>query len=191
MDVAVDVDKLSLAIGRGGQNVRLASELTGWTLNVMDQEQAHAKSEAEANNLVGLFVREIGVDEEIAAILVREGFSSVEEVAYVPAAELLEIEEFDEDVVSALREAAKDALLTRAIASEEHAGDSEPARDLLDLEGMDAELARLLARHGIRTREDLAEQAVDDLLDIGGLSRDRAAALIMKAREHWFADQHE
>jgi len=191
MDVAVDADKLSLAIGRGGQNVRLASELTGWTLNVMDQEQAHAKSEAEASNLVDLFVREIGVDEEIAAILVREGFSSVEEVAYVPAAELLEIDEFDEDVVNALRQAAKDALLTRAIASEEHAGEKEPAQDLLELEGMDADLARLLARHDILTREDLAEQAVDDLLDLGGLSRERAAALIMKAREHWFADQHE
>lgn len=190
MDVAVDTDKLSLAIGRGGQNVRLASELTGWTLNVMDQEQANAKSEAEANNLIDLFVREIGVDEEIAAILVREGFSSVEEVAYVPAAELLEIEEFDEDVVNALREAAKDALLTRAIASEEHAGEGAPAQDLLDLRGMDANLARKLARQGICTREDLAEQAVDDLMDIEGLDREQAAVLIMTAREHWFADQH-
>lgn len=162
MDVAVDADKLSLAIGRGGQNVRLASELTGWTLNVMDQEQAHAKSEAEANNLINLFVREIGVDEEIAAILVREGFSSVEEVAYVPAGELLEIEEFDEEVVNALREAAKDALLTRAIATEEHVSETGPAQDLLDLGGMDPELAHRLARHGIQTREDLAEQAVDD-----------------------------
>jgi N utilization substance protein A len=190
MDVAVDTDKLSLAIGRGGQNVRLASELTGWTLNVMDQDQANAKSEAEANNLIDLFVREIGVDEEIAAILVREGFSSVEEIAYVPAAELLEIEEFDEDVVNALREAAKDALLTRAIASEEHAGGGAPAQDLLDLRGMDANLARKLARQGICTREDLAEQAVDDLMEIEGLDREQAAVLIMTAREHWFADQH-
>ncbi|MDY6956788.1 MAG: transcription termination factor NusA [Pseudomonadota bacterium] len=189
MDVAVDADKLSLAIGRGGQNVRLASELTGWTLNVMDQEQAHAKSEAEANNLINLFVREIGVDEEIAAILVREGFSSVEEVAYVPAGELLEIEEFDEEVVNALREAAKDALLTRAIATEEHVSETGPAQDLLDLGGMDPELAHRLARNGIQTREDLAEQAVDDLIEIEALDRDRAAALIMTAREHWFADQ--
>jgi N utilization substance protein A len=190
MDVAVDTDKLSLAIGRGGQNVRLASELTGWTLNVMDQDQANAKSEAEANNLIGLFVREIGVDEEIAAILVREGFSSVEEVAYVPAVELLEIEEFDEDIVNALREAAKDALLTRAIASEEHAGEGAPAQDLLDLRGLDANLAQKLARLGIHTREDLAEQAVDDLMEIEGLDREQAAVLIMTAREHWFADQH-
>jgi len=190
IEVVVPDDQLSLAIGRRGQNVRLASELTGWTLNVMDQEQANAKSEAEANNLIDLFVREIGVDEEIAAILVREGFSSVEEVAYVPAAELLEIEEFDEDVVNALREAAKDALLTRAIASEEHAGEGAPAQDLLDLRGLDANLARKLARQGICTREDLAEQAVDDLMEIEGLDREQAAVLIMTAREHWFADQH-
>ncbi len=190
MDVAVEEEMLAQAIGRNGQNVRLASELTGWELNVMTEAQAEEKSEQETSSLIGLFQQHLGVDEEVGEILAREGFSSIEEVAYVPAGEMLEIEEFDEEIVSELRERAKDALLTLAISNEEVILDAaEPAEDLLAMEGMDENLAAQLARRGVTTVDELAEQAVDDLLDIEGIDQARAAKLIMKAREPWFAGQ--
>ena len=188
MDIAVDEDKLSQAIGRGGQNVRLASELTGWELNVMTEEQAQEKSVQEADALLQMFVDELGVDDEIAEILVREGFASIEEVAYVPAHEMMEIEEFDEDVVEALRERARDVLLTRAIAEEEGIGES-PQEDLLTMEGMDEDLAYRLAGRGVKTMEDLAELSVDDLTEITGIDDQRAASLIMTARAPWFESE--
>ena len=185
MDIAVGEDQLSQAIGRGGQNVRLASELTGWELNVMTAEEAEAKSEAEAAELVDLFIRELDVDEDLAGLLVEEGFSSVEEVAYVPTVELLEIEGFDEELVNALRQRARDVLAEREA---EIAAAEAPADDLLGMEGMDETTAHRLAAQGIRTMEDLAEQSVDDLVEIEGLDAERAGALIMKAREPWFAE---
>jgi N utilization substance protein A len=189
MDLAVAEDQLSQAIGRAGQNVRLASQLTGWVLNVMDEAQAEEKSEAEAHELQKLFTEQLDVDEEIAAILVQEGFSTIEEIAYVPNSELLAIEEFDEDIVEELRGRARDVLLTRAIMKEEKIGDAEPAEDLLTMEGMDKELAFELAGRGVVTMEDLAEQAVDELLDIDGMDSERAGALIMTARAPWFAEE--
>jgi N utilization substance protein A len=189
MDIAVAEDQLSQAIGRGGQNIRLASPLTGWTLNVMDEVAAEEKSETEAHELQKLFTEQLDVDEEIAAILVQEGFSSIEEVVYVPNSELLAIEEFDEDIVEELRGRARDVLLTQAIMKEEKIGDAEPAVDLLEMEGMDKDLAYELAGRGVVTMEDLAEQAVDELLDIEGLERERAGALIMTARAPWFAEE--
>jgi len=189
MDIAVSEDQLSQAIGRGGQNIRLASQLTGWTLNVMDEVQAEEKSETEAHELQKLFTEQLDVDEEIAAILVQEGFSSIEEVVYVPNSELLAIEEFDEGIVEELRGRARDVLLTQAIMKEEKIGDAEPAADLLAMEGMDKDLAYELAGRGVVTMEDLAEQAVDELLDIEGLERERAGALIMTARAPWFAEE--
>lgn len=188
MDIAVSQDQLSQAIGRGGQNVRLACELSHWELNVMTAEEAQAKSEAEADELVELFVNTLDVDEEVAEILVREGFSSVEEVAYVPVAELLEIEELDEDIVEALRNRARDALLTRELTQAEHDQSAEPTSELLNLEGMDETLARQFAARGVVTVENLADQSVDELMEIEGMDERRAAALIMKAREPWFAD---
>ena len=189
MDVAVAEDQLSQAIGRGGQNVRLASQLTGWELNVMTEAQADEKSEAEAENLHGLFREHLDVDEDIAAILVQEGFSSIEEVAYVPVQEMLAIEEFDEQLVEELRNRAKDVLLTRAITKEEQV--DKPELDLLEMEGMDQELAQTLARRGIVTMEDLAEQAVDDIVDIEGMDNERASKLIMTARAPWFANEQK
>ncbi|MGB5180019.1 MAG: transcription termination/antitermination protein NusA, partial [Gammaproteobacteria bacterium] len=189
MDIAVSEDQLSQAIGRGGQNIRLASQLTGWTLNVMDEVQAEEKSEAEAHELQKLFTEQLDVDEEIAAILVQEGFSSIEEVVYVPNSELLAIEEFDEDIVEELRGRARDVLLTQAIMKEEKIGDAEPAEDLLTMEGMDRDLAYELASRGVITMEDLAEQAVDELMEIDGMERERAGALIMTARAPWFAEE--
>ncbi|MGD9599360.1 MAG: transcription termination factor NusA [Steroidobacteraceae bacterium] len=186
MDIAVAEDKLSQAIGRGGQNIRLASQLTGWDLNVMTQSDAEAKSESESRVLVENFMKQLDVDEDVATILVQEGFSSVEEIAYVPQAEIASIEEFDEDMIRELRNRARDVLLTQAIASEESLDQHMPAEDLLLLEGMQPDLALALARRGVRTREDLADQAVDDILDIEGLSSEEAGRLIMKAREHWF-----
>jgi N utilization substance protein A len=186
MDIAVAEDKLSQAIGRGGQNIRLASQLTGWDLNVMTQSDAEAKSESESRVLVENFMKQLDVDEDVATILVQEGFSSVEEIAYVPQAEIASIEEFDEDMIRELRNRARDVLLTQAIASEESLDSQMPAEDLLLLEGMQPDLALALARRGVRTREDLADQAVDDILDIEGLSPEEAGKLIMKAREHWF-----
>jgi N utilization substance protein A len=186
MDIAVAEDKLSQAIGRGGQNIRLASQLTGWDLNVMTETDAEAKSETEAKTLVQAFMKQLDVDEDVATILVQEGFSTVEEVAYLPQSELANIEEFDDEMVKELRNRARDVLLTQAIASEETLDAGMPADDLLLLEGMKPDLALALARRGVRTREDLADQAVDDLLDIEGLSSEEAGKLIMKAREIWF-----
>lgn len=191
MDIAVDEEKLSQAIGRGGQNIRLASELTGWELNVMNESDAEEKSEHEARELVENFMKELDVDEDVATILVQEGFSSLEEVAYVPAAELMDIEEFDKGIVDELRARARDVLITQAIVSEEVIDQAEPAEDLLTLDGMDKELAFVLASRGIVTREDLAEQAVDDLEEIENLDPERAAKLIMAARAHWFEGEQQ
>jgi N utilization substance protein A len=191
MDIAVTEDRLSQAIGRGGQNVRLASELSGWRLNVMSEQAATEKSEAEQNELRDLFMKQLDVDEDVATILVQEGFSTIEEIAYVPTTELLGIEEFDEEIVEELRNRARDVLLTMAIASEEKIDQSEPAQDLLDLDGMDTELAFELAARGVRTRDDLAEQAVDDLEEVPGLDPERAGKLIMAARAHWFENEEQ
>jgi len=188
MDVAVADENLSQAIGRGGQNVRLASELTGWELNVMSATMADQKNEAEALTLMQSFVDQLGVGEDVAEILIREGFSSVEELAYVPAKELLDIEEFDEDIVEELRSRARDALLIKAIAREERMEPVELSVELLNLDGMDENLARLLAEKGIRTLDDLAEQSVDELLEIHDMGSEKAANLIMKARASWFAE---
>lgn len=187
MDIAVKADQLSQAIGRHGQNVKLASELTTWTLNVMTEEEAQAKSSAEGEKVLKLFADKLGVDEGVAEVLANEGFSSLEEIAYVPVQELLEIEGFDQGLVNALRERAKAALLTQAIAQEQ-ALETEPAEDLLEMEGMDKHTAYILANHGIVTREDLAEQSVDDLLEIGEIDEETAAKLIMTARKIWFDD---
>ncbi len=191
MDVAVVEEQLSQAIGRAGQNVRLASQLTGWELNVMTESQAAEKSESEATELQSLFMTALDVDEEIASILVAEGFAGIEEVAYVPESEMLEIEEFDETLVQELRGRARDILLTRAIANEEKLGDATPAEDLLGMDGMDEALAYTLAGKGIITMEDLAEQSVDELLEIEGMDEERAGALIMTARAPWFAEADE
>jgi len=191
MDLAISEELLSQAIGRGGQNVRLASQLTGWNLNVMTEKEAEQKSEAETQTSQQLFMDQLDVDEEIAVILVQEGFSSIEEIAYVPSAELLQVEEFDEDMVEELRGRARDVLLTRAIVSEEAMGENEPAEDLLNLEGMDRELAFTLTGRGVVTQEDLAELAVDELMDIEGMDEGRAAALIMAARAPWFAEEQQ
>mgnify|MGYP000520693993 FL=1 len=191
MDIAVEEDKLSQAIGRGGQNIRLASELTGWELNVMTAADAEEKSEAEMRELIELFSKQLDVDEEVGLILVQEGFSTIEEVAYVPAAELVAIEEFDEDIVDELRSRARDVLLTQAIVQEEQIDEVEPAADLLALDGMDKGLAYTLASKGVVTREDLAELATDDLLEISELDEEAAAALIMKARAHWFEEEQQ
>lgn len=187
MDVAVTEEKLSQAIGRNGQNIRLASQLTGWELNVMSESDAEEKGEAEARRYLEGLMKYLDVDEDVAGILVQEGFTSIDEVAYVAEAEMLAIEEFDEDIVAELRTRARDALLIRAIADEEQLEGGTPAEDLLAMEGMDEETAKRLAAKGICTMEDLAEQAVEDILDIDGIDEERAAALIMAAREPWFA----
>jgi N utilization substance protein A len=187
MDLAVSSDNLSQAIGRGGQNVRLATQLTGWELNVIDASKAEKNAEAEVDKVKQLFIHQLGVDDDIALILAEVGFNSVEEIAYVPVSEMLEIEGFDEPLVNELRSRAKDALLINAIAAEEKIETAQPAQSLLDMEGMDHDLAYSLASQGIVTMEDLADQSVDDLLDISGMSEERAKTLIMKAREPWFA----
>lgn len=189
MDVAVAEENLPMAIGRSGQNVRLASELTGWKLNVMTEEEAAEKQQSETGSILELFIKHLDVDDDIAEILVDEGFTSLEEVAYVPADEMLEIDGFDEDIVDELRTRAKDALLNLALASEEALENAEPAQDLLEMEGMERHLAFVLASRGIVTMEDLAEQAVEDLLDIAELDKEKAAALIMTARAPWSADE--
>lgn len=183
MDVAVEAEQLALAIGRSGQNVRLAAELTGWRLNVMTVDEANAKQASESQQYVDAFVKELGVDEQIAITLVNEGFTTLEEVAYVPIEEMLSIEGFDEELVSGLRQRAEDILLTKALVSQESV---EPAADLVTMEGMTRELAYALAARGIMSMEDLAEQGIDDIADIDGLGADQAAKLIMKAREPWF-----
>lgn len=191
MDIAVAEEKLSQAIGRGGQNVRLAGELTGWELNVMTESQAQAKSGQEDEVLLRMFMEQLNIDADLAEILVREGFSSLEEIAYVPVHEMLEVEELDEESVEELRGRARDALLARAIAAEEEVGDVEPAEDLLEMEGMDEDLAYLLAGRGVTTREDLAELSVDDLTEMARLSKQRAAELIMTARAPWFSSEQQ
>ncbi|MBK8103310.1 MAG: transcription termination/antitermination protein NusA [Cellvibrionales bacterium] len=187
MDVAVAEENLAQAIGRGGQNVKLASQLTGWAINVMSTEEAEARQQQEAGSILELFMAALEVDEDVAAVLVEEGFTSLEEVAYVPLDEMMNIEGFDEEIATELRNRAKDALLTRALASEEKAG-GQPAADLLGMDGMDEALAYKLAAKGICTMEDLAEQAVDDVLEIAPeLGEEKAASLIMTARAPWFA----
>jgi len=186
MDIAVIEDRLSQAIGRGGQNVRLASELSGWRLNVMSEQQATERSDEETGRLREMFKTLLDVDEDVSNVLVQEGFSTIEEVAYVPASELLSIEEFDEEMVDELRNRARDVLLTQAIASEEKVDESGPAEDLLAIEGMDKELAYELAARGIRTRDELADQSLDELEAVPGLDPERAGQLIMAARAHLF-----
>jgi len=187
MDVAVAEDNLAQAIGRNGQNVRLASELTGWTINVMSIEDASVKQEEEAGKTMQMFIDSLEVDEDVGLVLVEEGFTSLEEVAYVPLEEMVAIEGFDEDIAEELRARAKDALLTSAIATQEHA--AEPADDLLEMEGMDKALAYQLAGLGVVTMEDLAEQAIEDIIELEGLDEERAGELIMAARAPWFAEE--
>jgi N utilization substance protein A len=191
MNIAVEEDKLAMAIGRGGQNVRLASELTGWELNVMTEKEAEERSDEENQRLLAEFKQKLDVDDEVAGILVAEGFSTIEEVAYVPEAELDSIEEFDADIVNELRNRARDYLLTQAIMQEEVFEDRQPAEDLLQMEGMDDGTAMQLAEKGICTMEDLAEQSVDELMVVDGMDEERASALIMKAREPWFAAEEQ
>ena len=184
MDVVVDEENLAIAIGRGGQNVRLASELTGWRINILDATESAQKRADESNAVRNLFVEKLDVDVEVADILIAEGFGSLEEVAYVPMQEMLEIEAFDEDTVNELRTRAKDALLTMDIAREESVDDA--AEDLRDLEGMTPELMVALAAGGVHTRDELADLAVDELVEMTAIDEEVAKALIMKAREHWF-----
>jgi N utilization substance protein A len=187
MDIAVGEDNLAQAIGRGGQNVKLASELTGWTLNIMTEDEASDKHEQEAGSVIERFMEQLDVDEDVAIVLVEEGFSTLEEVAYVPVNEMIAIEGFDEDIVEELRSRAKSALTTQELATEEEL-DVEPAQDLLEMEGMDTRLAFQMAKVGIVTMEDLAEQAIDELLEIEGMDEERAGSLIMTARAPWFAE---
>ena len=187
MDVVVDEENLAIAIGRGGQNVRLASDLTGWKINIMDAAESAQKQADETDTARRLFMENLDVDEEIADILIEEGFASLEEVAYVPLQEMLEIESFDEDTVNELRARAKDALLTMEIAREENV--DTVSQDLRDLEGLTPELVAKLADGGVHTRDDLADLAIDELTELTGQSADEAKALIMKAREHWFTGQ--
>ncbi|MEY4364208.1 MAG: transcription termination/antitermination protein NusA [Pseudomonadota bacterium] len=187
MDVVVDEENLAIAIGRGGQNVRLASDLTGWKINIMDAAESAQKQADETHVIRELFMSKLDVDQEVADILIEEGFTSLEEVAYVPLQEMLEIESFDEDTVNELRARAKDALLTMEIAREESV--EEVSQDLRDLEGLTVELIAKLAEAGVHTRDELADLAVDELTDITGQNEEEAKALIIKAREHWFAGQ--
>lgn len=189
MDVVVDEENLAIAIGRGGQNVRLASDLTGWKINIMDAAESAQKQAEETDSARKLFMEKLDVDEELAGILVEEGFGSLEEVAYVPLSEMLEIEAFDEETVAELRARAKDALLTMEIAQEESV--SGVSQELRDLEGLTPELVSKLAAGGVLTRDDLADLAIDELTELTGQTEDEAKALIMKAREHWFTDGQE
>jgi transcription termination/antitermination protein NusA len=189
MDIAVSEENLAQAIGRGGQNVKLASELTGWELNIMTEEEAAEKHEAEAGTIMENFMQQLDVDEDVAVVLVEEGFTTLEEVAYVPIEEMIAIDGFDEDIVEELRSRAKNAITTQELATEEELGSTEPADDLLNMEGMDRRLAYLLAGMGIVTMEDLAEQAIDDLIDIEEMTEERAGELIMTARAPWFEDE--
>jgi N utilization substance protein A len=187
MDVVVDEDNLAIAIGRGGQNVRLASELTGWTINLMTIEESQKRSETEHSSIRALFMEKLDVDEEVANILIEEGFSTLEEIAYVPLAEMLEIDAFDEATVTELRERARNVLLTEAIVDEEQM--EKVADDLLALEGMDKALAAKLAKNGVTDRDALADLATDELMEMTGIDAERATALITVARAHWFAEE--
>lgn len=186
MDISVPKDKLSQAIGRGGQNIKLASKLTGWSLNVMDEDAANEKAEAESSKSVALFMEQLDVDEEVAVILAAEGLTSIEEVAYIPTEELMQIDEFDAEVIAELQGRARDALLTLAITTEENAKD--PEQDLLDMEGITEELAYKLASIGVCSMQDLAEQSVDEITEIDVIDDALAGQLIMQAREPWFAE---
>ena len=189
MDIVVEAEDLSQAIGRGGQNVRLASELSGWMLNVMSVEQAEEKSDAESQALQKIFMGQLDVDEEMALILIQEGFSSIEEIAYVPVEEMLKIEEFDNELVNELRKRANDIMLARAIANEEKLIDAQPAEDLLKMDGMENALAYELAALGIVTMNDLAELSVSELMEIEDMDDERASKLIMAARRPWFKSE--
>ncbi len=186
MDIAVEEENLAQAIGRNGQNVRLSSALTGWAINVMSEEDAAAKQQQEASTFIEMFMEKLDVDEEVSEVLVQEGFTSLEEIAYVPLEEILAIEGFDEEIANELRNRAKDALLTQAIASEEDLSSANIADDLLSMEGMDDALALQLSEKSILSMEDLAEQAIDELMDIEGMDEERAGKLIMTARAPWF-----
>jgi N utilization substance protein A len=189
MDVVVDEENLAVAIGRSGQNVRLASELTGWQINLMTEEESNKKQQEESGRIKQQFMEKLDVDEEVAGILAQEGFSTLEEVAYVPINELMEIDAFDEDTVNELRNRARNALLVAAIANEEKVEGVDP--DLLKLDGMDTQLAAKLAENAIKTRDDLADLAVDELSEMTGLDEERAKKLIMAARAHWFEENKE
>ena len=184
MDVVVDEENLAIAIGRSGQNVRLASELTGWHINIMTPEESAQKTEVETQKVRALFMDKLDVDSEVADILIEEGFNSLEEVSYVPISEMLEIEAFDEETVNELRNRARDSLLTMELVKEERV--EEVSQDLRSLDGMNKELIAKLAEGNIHTRDDLAELAVDELIEITQMDEEAAKALIMKAREHWF-----
>jgi transcription termination factor NusA, C-terminal duplication len=190
MDIAVEEAKLSQAIGRGGQNIRLASELTQWKLNILSESEALEKDDAELKEITDLFVETLSVGEDVAILLAQEGFTTIEQVAYVPISELEKIEGFDEKLVNELRERAQDKLLIEAISTEEILDEHGPEEDLLKLKSVDEELAYSLARNGINTREKLAEQSVDELIDIEGLNEEIAAEIIMEAREIWFDEDN-
>jgi N utilization substance protein A len=183
----VDEENLAIAIGRSGQNVRLASELTGWQINLMTEEESAKKQGEEAGRIKSLFMERLDVDEDVANILIQEGFSTLEEVAYVPINEMLEIESFDEDTVNELRNRARNALLVAAIANEEKVEGIDP--EMLKLEGMDTQLAAKLAEGGVKTRDDLADLAVDELAEMTGMEAEPARNLIIAARAHWFEAQ--
>ena len=189
MDVVVDENNLAIAIGRGGQNVRLATEMTGWTINLMTIEESQQKQQAETATIRVLFMDKLDVDEEVADILIQEGFSTLEEVAYVPLSEMLEIDAFDEATINELRDRARNVLLTEAIVDEEHL--DKVAEDMLNLDGMDKSLAAKLAKNGVCTRDDLADLAVDELTEMTGIDAERAKALITTARAHWFAEEEQ
>src|SRR5947208_2130667 len=189
MDIVLDEENLAMAIGRSGQNVRLASELTGWEINLMGGEESQQKHQQESEKIRALFMEKVDVDQEVADILIQEGFSTLEEIAYVPLNEMLEIDAFDEDTVNELRSRARNALLTEAIVREESV--ENVAEDLLSLDGMDTETAGLLAEKGVTTRDALADLAVDELTELTGLASDRAQDLIMKARAHWFEEAEQ
>ena len=186
MDIAVEEENLAQAIGRNGQNVRLSSELTGWTINVMSEEDAAAKQLQEASNFIAMFMEKLDVDEDVSEVLVQEGFTSLEEIAYVPLDEILAMDGFDEEIANELRSRAKDALLTQAIASEEDLSKANIADDLLNMEGMDDTLALELSKRDILNMEALAEQSIDELIDIENMDEERAGKLIMTARAPWF-----
>jgi N utilization substance protein A len=188
MDVVVDEENLPKAIGARGQNVRLASELTGWQINIMTPEESQSRQDQERHSLRATFMEKLDVDEEVADILIDDGFTGLEEIAYVPMAELQEIESFDEDTITELRNRARNALLTEAIVQEEKV---ESAQDLLNIEGMTPELVAILSGHGIHTQDDLADLATDELAEMASIESEEAAQYIMAARAHWFDEDQK